>query len=118
MRNSSHERSFMTNPIYEMPPVDARVNLREVTRDNLRAVLALKVRAEQEQNVAGNAYSIAEAHYSQLAWYRAIYADETPVGFAMLKDDPAKCEYHLWRYMLDARYQGRGYGRRALELII
>lgn len=26
--------------------------------------------------------------------------------------------YWLWRFMIDVRYQGRGYGRKALELII
>lgn len=55
-----------------------------MTRDNLTEVLRLKVRPEQEKCVASNAYSLAQAHfYPEEAWFRAIYADETPVGFMM-----------------------------------
>jgi diamine N-acetyltransferase len=97
---------------------DAPVTLREITRTTLHDILKLKVSPDQEQNVAPNAVSIAEAHfYPELAWFRAIYAGETPVGFLMLADDPAAGSYFLWRLMIDTGYQGRGYGRRALELL-
>ena len=43
--------------------------------------------------MANNAVSLAQAHFTPEAWYRAIYAGETPVGFMMLDDDPAKPEY-------------------------
>jgi diamine N-acetyltransferase len=36
----------------------------------------------------------------------------------MLEDDPARPQYFLWRFMVDARYQGHGIGRRAIELLI
>ena len=108
----------MTNLAHNAPPAAATVTLREITRENMWPIFDLTVRPEQAQNVASNIQSIAEAHFSPVAWYRAIYADETPVGFVMLKDDPGKAEYYLWRFMIDARYQGRGYGQRALELII
>ena len=55
------------------------IELREVTRDNLRAVLKLSVAPEQEKFVASNAHSIAEAHFDPNAWFRAIYAGEVPV---------------------------------------
>lgn len=97
---------------------DSIVSLREITNDTLGAVLRLKVSPEQEQFVANNAVSIAQAHFEPKAWFRAIYADETPVGFVMLYDDPDKPEYFLWRYMVDSRYQRHGFGRRALELLI
>jgi diamine N-acetyltransferase len=101
------------------PAPDAPVTLREVTRDNLGDVLRLKVTEEQRNFVADNATSIAQAHfYPEMAWFRAIYAGETPVGFLMLADEAEKQEYFLWRFMIDARYQGRGYGRRALELLV
>jgi hypothetical protein len=63
----------------------AAASLREVTLDNLRDVLRLTVAAHQEQFVASNAVSIAQAYfYRDSAWFRAIYADDTPVGFVML----------------------------------
>ena len=97
---------------------DAVVTLRQVTENTLFDVLDLKVAPAQESFVAPNAVSIAEAHFSRHAWFRAIYADETPVGFVMLSDKPEIPKYYLWRYMIDARYQKMGFGRRALELVI
>lgn len=97
---------------------DAVVSLREVTKDNLSDVLRLKVKPEQEKFVASNAVSIAQAHFEEKAWFRSIYADETPVGFLMLYDDPDTNDYFLWRFMIDARYQGMHFGQRALQLLI
>ena len=65
-----------------------------------------------------DAESIAEAYFSpDIAWFRAIYADDTPVGFVMLEDNAATERYYLWRFMIDARHQRRGIGQRALELL-
>jgi diamine N-acetyltransferase len=94
------------------------LTLREITRENLGDVLKLKVHPSQEGFVATNAVSIAQAHfYPEVAWFRAVYAGDTPVGFVMLEDEPAKPRYYLWRFMIDAAQQGKGYGRRALELV-
>jgi diamine N-acetyltransferase len=106
------------------PGREAAVSLREITFETLRPVLALEVRQEQAHLVASNAVSIAEAHFAPFAWLRAIYADETPVGFLMLHDEHLLEEprqqgfYFLWRFMVDGRYQGNGYGARAMALLI
>lgn len=102
---------------------NVKVGLREVTRDTVRTICDLKVSKEQEQFVASNSISIAEAHFSNEAWFRAVYADETPVGFVMLarvpREERARLGTHfLWRFMIDERYQGRGYGRKALESVM
>jgi diamine N-acetyltransferase len=95
------------------------VTLREVTRENLRDVLKLEVSEAQNKFVAPNTVSIAQAHfYPERAWFRAIYADETPVGFLMLSDEPRKPEYFLWRLMIAAEYQGLGFGAQAIKLLI
>ena len=94
------------------------VSLREVTKETLRDVTGLRVSTDQERFVATNAESIAEAHFSpDVAWFRGVYAGDTPVGFVMLEDNAAEGRYYLWRFMIDARYQGMGIGRRALELL-
>ena len=96
-----------------------RVTLREVTKENLNDVLVLEVAPEQRRFVAPNAISIAQAHFHpEVAWFRAIYADETPVGFLMLEDRAGAPEVFLWRFMIDRRHQKLDYGRRALELVI
>jgi len=72
----------------------------------------------------GNAVSLAQALFSPDAWYRAIYADDTPAGFLMLYDEslrtspPAHPEIALWRFMVDAQFQGQGVGTAALEQVI
>ncbi len=101
------------------PSRDAHISLREITKETLRSILRLEVAAHQKHFVASNAVSVAQAHYEpEHAWFRAIYADETPIGFVMIHDDPANAKYYLWRFMLDQRYQGQGFGRRALQAII
>ena len=95
------------------------VSLREVTEENLFAVLKLHVDEAQKQFVASNAVSIAQAYFArERAWFRAIYADETPVGFLMLEDDPQKPEYFLWRLMVDTKYQGLGFGFKGMDLLV
>ena len=96
----------------------AKVSLREITRENLHDILNLSVSKSQEGLVAPNAKSIAEAYFADDAWFRAIYAGETPVGFIMLSEIPARTEYFLWRMMIDVSKQGKGYGRNAVELLV
>lgn len=97
---------------------DATVTLREITRDTVRDILRLEVAKSQADFVAPNAVSISEAHFEPNAWFRAIYADETAVGFVMLfiKEDEDK--YYLWRYMIGEPYQKMGFGAQALRLVI
>jgi len=101
-----------------MLSADSVVTLREITEDTVRTICDLSVEKEQKQFVAPNAVSIAQAYFSKYAWFRAIYADETPVGFVLLYDRPDKPEYFRWRFMIDARWQGMGFGRRAMGLLI
>ena len=93
------------------------INLKPVTKDNLDDVLALKVAETQKGFVSTNAESLAQAYvYSETAWPFAVYDDETLVGFIMMGYYEAKHYYTLWKFMIDQRYQNKGYGRKALEL--
>ena len=100
------------------PATDANVSLRRITAKSVWIICNLSVSDSQKRFVAPNAVSIAQAHFCRNAWFRAIYAGETPVGFAMLYENPKRGTYSLWRFMIDARYQGRGYGSKALDLVI
>jgi diamine N-acetyltransferase len=107
-----------------MSTVADRVTLREITAETVRAVVKLAVAEDQTRFVASNGMSLAQALFAPEAWYRAIYLDDEPVGFVMLSDGslldppPDEPEIGLWRFMVDARYQGQGVGRAALQLII
>jgi diamine N-acetyltransferase len=107
----------MTDETPNVTP-ESKISLREVTAETVRIICRLEVSEEQKKFVAPNAVSIAEAYFEPKAWFRAIYADETPVGFLMLYDDPDGPEYFLWRYMIDARYQELGFGKRAMDLLV
>ena len=102
----------------DAPNPDAKVTLRKVTSYTVRTICQLTVADNQKRFVTPNAISIAEAYFRKEAWFRAIYAGETPVGFVMLYEVPKYGAYAVWRFMIDARYQGRGYGNRAMELVI
>lgn len=97
---------------------ESKVSLREITEDTVRTICDLKVDDSQQKFVAPNAVSIAQAYFSDKAWFRAIYADESPVGFLMLEKDTEKPEYFLWRMMTDDKYQRMGFGYKAMRLLI
>jgi diamine N-acetyltransferase len=104
----------------------AVVTLREITDSNRADVVRLAVTPAQSSFVDGVADSLKEAADTPDAypWYRAIYADDTPVGFVMIADGiPAghpefKWPYYLWRLLIDADHQHRGYGTAALDLVV
>jgi hypothetical protein len=85
------------------------VTLREITDSNRADVLRLAVTPEQPEFVDGVALSLQEAAAKPDAcpWFRAIYADQTPVGFSMITDGvpvgPPEFEwpYYLWRLLID-----------------
>ena len=96
----------------------AQITLHEINKDNYVAVHKLSVKPEQQKFVATNAQSLSQSQFHEDAWRRAIYAGDEPVGFVMLSIIPEKAEYFLWRFMIDARFQGRGYGKLALQKVV
>jgi diamine N-acetyltransferase len=73
----------------------------------------LTVSPEQEGLVWPNANSIAEFHFKPSYVPLIIYHDETMVGFTMYNS----ADYMIARLMIDQRYQRRGYGRAAMQLL-
>ncbi|QIS05814.1 GNAT family N-acetyltransferase [Nocardia brasiliensis] len=111
----------MTESTGELP----RLELRRIDRENLYAVCALSetLSVEQRPMVIDNSVSIAEAHFSDCLWYRAVYADDVPAGFLMVhlgldEDHPELRGVFLWRFMVAAPAQGRGIGRAVLGLLV
>jgi diamine N-acetyltransferase len=97
---------------------ESKIRLVELDVSNYRDILRLKVAEHQEGLVANNAISLAQALFHTQAWYRGIYRGDTPVGFVMLDLDLEKPEYYLWRFMIEEKFQGHGYGFKAMELVI
>jgi diamine N-acetyltransferase len=94
------------------------IDLRPVTRENLRACLELDVLPEQRDFVAPNVRSMAEAYVLPEADPRLIYADGEPVGFVLFHPNETGPGHYLVRFMIDHRFQGPGLGRRALAAAV
>ncbi len=97
---------------------EPKIALCKITGKTVMSICDLHVSEAQRKFVAPNAISIAQASFSKSEWFRAVYAGDTPIGFVMLAEMPERGRHFLWRLMIDARYQGKGYGRRAMGLVI
>lgn len=100
------------------PSLKSKISLREITESNWRAVANLRLPPHQAGNLAPNPMSMCEGHYSEDAWMRAVYADETPIGFLMMAIWPPTEGYYIWRFMIDQRYQQLGFGRTVVGMAI
>lgn len=103
------------------------VKFRPVREDNFRAVIRLSdtLSPYQKTCVADNVVSLAEAYlHPRSAWPRAIYAGSDLVGFLMLSRDDSpfpdsdRPAGYLWRFMIAGPFQGKGFGKAALDLLV
>lgn len=94
------------------------ISLKPVDEKNFEEVIQLKVTKDQESYVASNLYSIAESKVLPECIPMAIYEEEEPIGFAMYAMDREEEEYCIYRLMIDAKHQSKGYGRKAMEALI
>lgn len=116
----------MQNTITEPVTAASPLSFRRITVHNVGDVcdLSQTLSTQQRGFVADNGRSIAEAHYSENAWFRAVYADETPVGFVMLHIGPDHDDgidhpgVFLWRLMIAGPYQGLGFGRQVIAKLV
>lgn len=94
------------------------VTLRDITRDNWLQCVRLRVAPGQEEFVASNAVSLAQAAYEPEWQPYAIFDDEQMVGFVMYGLEPREQQHWILRLMVDAAHQQRGYGRAAMRLVL
>ncbi len=98
-------------------------HVRAVDTVNVNALIKLTVAEHQRQLVAPVATSLAQAAYNTPGRPLGLYDGDTPVGFLLLweawraTDKPAD-ELYVWRLMIDAAHQGRGYGAKAMCWVI
>lgn len=94
------------------------ITLHEITRENWLPCVRLKVAQEQESFVASNGVSLAQSKYEPEWIPLALYDDEEMVGFVMYGVHRDEGIHWVLRLMVDHRFQGKGYGRAAMRLLL
>ena len=108
------------------------LELKKINRNNIGEILELEVFDNQKSFVATNNSSIIEAYIeitdNNDVFTFGIYNDDIPIGFLMIgfnvnSDDEgaqriAKENYNIWRLMIDKKFQGKGFGKEAMDLAI
>lgn len=97
------------------------IEIRQVTTDNLSAVMALRVAQHQTSYIENTAQCLEEAQDCSLYQPAALYADDMLVGFAMYGRFPGEgMNGRVWldRFLIDEKYQGQGMGNRMLAALI
>lgn len=94
------------------------VSLRAVDKDNWLACVALKVAELQQGFLPSNLSSIAGAQFYPESRSRAIYAEGDLVGYALYGIDETTGLWKIFRLMIDEKFQGKGYGREAMKVIL
>lgn len=107
----------------DTPSTTSSLRLVEITDDNFDAAHQVKVREDQNRFVAPVLYSLAQAYTNRdTAWPRLLMDGDEAVGFIMVKFDPEEEDTdfraEIWRLNIGEKYQGRGYGRFAVEAAI
>jgi ribosomal protein S18 acetylase RimI-like enzyme len=124
LRHMAEDRSASVRArVRNLARARPKAKVRPVKDADRDAIVALAVRPDQEGHVAPNEISLAEAAEETGAHpFCVIVADEI-VGFLLAVDmaelDPPSTLFgpgdaYLWRFMIAADWQGRGYGRQAM----
>ena len=94
------------------------IHFSEVNEENWRLDLAV---SEAQKRYVSSPYRIyARAYAYRNARSRAfvIYDGETPVGVGLYYDCTELDAYDLSQLLIDYRYQGRGYGKAAVKMML
>ena len=99
----------------------AEVTFRKIDNTNYRDALKLKVHYNQKNFVAPNDRSLLQSAYEapDSSTPYGIYDADTMIGFLLVtsEDDDADTLW-VWRLMVDAEQQGKGYGKAAMNKLI
>jgi diamine N-acetyltransferase len=101
-----------------LPNPEPTLKLTAINESNWRKVIQLQVKPEQQDFVADPSYYLLLCHYGELWQPLAIILDEQVIGFIMWAIDPEDGSCWLGGFHLDAKWQQKGHGRKALQTAI
>lgn len=87
--------------------------------EDWRAVAGLEVGEDQKAFIESNAFSMAESKYESNAASISLYDGEILIGYAMY-GWYNEAEQSIWldRFMIDRHFQGQGYAKRFIPVIL
>ena len=99
------------------------LRMEPVTTDNWREAVFLTTDPERkvpldEKWITGNAYSLLQCVYDEECDCRILMDGDEAVGFVFYGHWPDEDQYMMCRYMIDVKYQGKGYGKAFLPMIV
>jgi len=98
---------------------DMSVMLCEITKDNWRHCIRLDPGPAGKDFIPSNLYALAESKFTPSLIPLGIYVESVMVGFVMYNTQPeSDGSYRIYSMMVDASYQGKGYGTVAMQLIL
>jgi diamine N-acetyltransferase len=94
------------------------ITLEPLSEKNISAVTRLEVAFDQAGFVAPNVFSIAESKAFGYLVPRVLCRNREAIGFALYGQDPKSERYYIVRLMIGASFQGQGFGREAVRLLV
>ncbi|MGO4732434.1 GNAT family N-acetyltransferase [Paenibacillus sp. 2KB_22] len=96
-----------------------QVTLQPITKENELECIRLKPREDQLELVASNADSLIHATKEITSKPYGIFAENQMVGFILFDNEIYNDGYYwILRFMVDEKYQGKGYGKLAIQEVI
>ncbi|URZ88109.1 GNAT family N-acetyltransferase [Floricoccus penangensis] len=95
------------------------IELVEVDNSNIDDILELTVKEEQKNFVADVPRSLAYVYANrEEARAYGIYLGKELIGYASISYNAERMMYTIWHFFIDSNFQGKGYGKRALQELI
>lgn len=93
------------------------IKLKNVSKNNVWDIVELYPGAKGQKYVADNSHTLIEALFNKkLHNVKAIYSDDKIIGLVYFTHN----NKNIWinRFMIDHKYQGKGYGSKAFNKIL
>ena len=92
-----------------------KIKFRDIDKSNYNECISLRVAEHQKNYVASNMYSLVQASYEDGLYPLGIFNEDEMIGFLLYDYDEELNGWSFSRFMINIKYQNKGFGRKALE---
>jgi len=93
------------------------IELKPINEKNINAVLNLKVADNQKTFICSNAHTISYCYIWPSKIPLSVYSGDEVVGLVAYEQE-SEAEYDILTMMIDADFQGMGYGKAAFTALL